>query len=465
MATMSQNLENALEITLKGIKAPHRKQKEILRALMCGHDAGLRKVDLVCGRGFGKSLLCILASLGMLSKGPEQCGLFLEPDWGTVKKTFLRLWREIVPRDLWRQNKNDHVIQLINGAQLFYGPRNMQGNKEDARDKYRGGNYTFCVDDEAAMRFDKQQYTNTALAVRVKQIPRFYLTATTPKIGPYKDLVTSPGHILFKGTSFDNPHLPPNYVEDLMADMSRDQIRREIYAEFIALEGRIWREVDLDSPWPKGNTHYGHNKFNKDMPFWLMCDLGSATASYVVVQRVPAVQFGEQIFKGNVWVAVADLCPYHDASAVRAFDIIDETFGRPAAITAGKDVNTRNSVTGKSVAHAAMQVWPNIKIIPTAEAYEDRQIQYDRLSFAICSGDGNRRFCVAKDFVEIEPEGRRGVKQMLEEDVWPDEPSSATEFLPKQAGIMIQHTRDALLNGAVSIMAPPRWGYRSERTK
>lgn len=462
---MSQNLENAVRVALDGIEKPHKKQREILRALLQGENDGLRKVDLVCGRGFGKSLLCILASLGMLTKNGKQCGLFLEPDWGTVRKTFLRLWREIVPRDIWEQNQKDNVITLVNGSQLFYGPRNMQGNKEDARDKYRGGNYTFVVDDEAAMRFDKQQYTNTALAVRVKQTPRFYLTATTPKIGPYKEIITAPGHVLFKGTSYDNPHLPDNYVEDLMADMSRDQIRREIYAEFVALEGRIWKEVDLENKWPKGNVHYGLASFDKSRPWWLFCDIGSATASYVVVQQVPAVHYGETLFNGSVWVAVADLCPYHDASAIRAFNILKQQYGKPVAVTAGKDINTRANTDGKSIAYHAQKVWPNVRVIPTSEVHEDRQIQYDRFSYLICSGDGNRRFCIAKDFREIEPEGRRGVKQVLEEDVWPDSPSSATEFLPKKAEIMIQHTRDALLNGAVSIMAPPRWGYQNERTK
>lgn len=460
---MPPNLENAVHVTLKGIRAPHAKQKEVLRALLNGPDPNLRKVDLVCGRGFGKSLLCILASLGMLTRNSEQCGLFLEPDWGTVKKTFLRLWREIVPKDLWEQNKNDHVITMINGSQLFYGPRNMQGNKEDARDKYRGGNYTFVVDDEAAMRFDKQQYTNTALAVRVKQTPRFYLTATTPKIGPYKELITSPGHVVFRGTSLDNPHLPKNYVEDLKADMSRDQIRREIYAEFVALEGRIWKEWDGEKKWPEGNVHHGLASFDKTRPWWLLCDFGSSTGSYVVMQQVPATLYGDKIFDGNVWVAVADLCPYHDASAVRAFNILKENFGMPRAVTGGNDVGTRVNTDGKSIAYHAQKVWPNVRILPVDEQMHDKQIQYDRFSYMICSGDGNRRFCIAKNFRQIEPEGRRGVLQVMEEDVWPEQKSSATEFLPKRAEVMIQHTRDALLMGTVAVMAPPRWGYQNER--
>lgn len=459
MSTATRNL------VLYGVKPPHSKQLEILRALLQPDPNNVKQIDVCCGRGFGKTLLAIIVCVYALSVDGNQVGLFLEPDWNRVNSVFRQAWREIVPRELWTEVKSEQKIVWANGSTLFYGHRDVSGNKETARDKYRGGNYTFVVDDEAAIKCDRQFYSNTLAAVRKPSPIRFYLTVTTPKIGEYKTLITMKNHSVFYGTSHDNIYLPPGFVEQLMETMSRDQIRREIYAEFVALEGRIWREADIENKWPKGNVHYGLASFDPKRPWWLFCDLGSATAAYVVVQQVPAVCYGERLFDGNVWVAVADLCPYHDGSAIRAFNILKESFGTPVAVTAGKDINSRANTDGKSIAYFAQKVWPNVRILPCDEHETDKQIQFDRLSYLICSGDGNRRFCIARDFKELEPEGRRGVKQMLEEDVWPDDPTSATEFLPKKADIMVQHVRDALLMGAVKVMSPPRWGHQNERTK
>jgi hypothetical protein len=450
---------------MTGILPPHPKQLEVLNYLLAPNPNHLKKVDLVCGRGFGKSLLCIIIAVYCLNINGNQCGLFLEPDTKRVEKVFLAKWRKHVPGHLYNINYSKNRITWFNGSVLYWDHRDIYGSLEARRDRDRGPDYTWVISDEEAIKCDIQQYSNTLAACREKGPVRFYLTATTPKIGEYKALISMDGHRVFVGTSHDNPHLPSDFIQTLMASMSRDQIRREIFAEFVALEGRIWREWDGENAWPKGNVHHGHSQFDPQKPWWLLCDLGSATASYVVVQKADPEQYGQRLFTGSVWVAVADLCPYHDASAVRAFNRLKEEYGTPQGVSAGNDINTRSSGDGKSIAYHAQKVWPNVKVFPVDEHDFDKTIQFDRLSFLICSGDGNRRFCIAKNFREIEPEGRRGVKQVFEEDVWPDTPTSATEFLPKKATIMVQHTRDALLMGAAAFMSPPRWGYNSERTK
>ena len=53
---------------------------------------------------------------------------------------------------------------------------------------------------------------------------------------------------------------------------------------------------------------------------------------------------------------------------------------RVIAVTGGKDINTRARTDGKSIAYHALQVWPSTRIVPVSEAFEDRTIQYDRLS-------------------------------------------------------------------------------------
>jgi len=454
-----------LSNTLNGVAPPHPKQLQVLNYLLAPDPDNVKLVDLICGRGFGKTLLCIVVAVYCLNIDGNQCGLFLEPDTDRMDKVFRLAWRKIVPRHLWTEIKSERMIVWHNGSVMYYGHRDIYGSLEARRDKNRGPNYSWVISDEEAIKTDIQQYANTLAAVRENSPVRFYLTATTPKIGEYQQLITMKGHKTFTGTSHDNIFLPKNFVETLMSSMSRDQIRREIYAEFVALEGRIWREVDLEHKWPEGNVHHGLAEFDKTRPWWLFCDFGSATAAYLVVQQVPATLYGRKLFEGSVWVAVADLCPYHDGSAIRAFGILKENFGTPVMVTGGNDINKRAGTDGKSIAYHAGKVWPNVRILPVDERDDDREIQFDRLSYIICSADNNRRFCIAKNFKELEPEGRRGLKHMFETDVWPDEPKSAKEFLPKDKTIKVQHIRDATLNGAVAVMSPPRWGFQNERTK
>jgi hypothetical protein len=95
----------------------------------------------------------------------------------------------------------------------------------------------------------------------------------------------------------------------------------------------------------------------------------------------------------------------------------------------------------------------------------DKQIQYDRLSFLMCSATGERRFTVAKDFVSLDLDSHRGVIEMINEDEWPDEGKRRpSDVLPKNRENRVQHVRDALLMGSYAIMAPPSWNYTNEPT-
>jgi hypothetical protein len=442
---------------LRGIAPPFQKQLELIEYLFKSAPDEVKMVDLVCGRGFGKSVLSIVIATLALSRGPNEVGLFLEPDWKRINRVFLKKWLKIVPPELYKINKGEQRIEWVNGALLFYGPRNVTGSYSGADDAQLGQDTTFIIDDEAALRCSATMYINNLATIREHSPARFYLTATTPRVGAYQDLVTSKGHKLFRGHSSDSPYLPRNYVENLRARMGPEQAKRELDGEFISLEGKIWKYADIDTAWPNGNRHDQFRKFDPNRLWWLFCDLGGATGAYVCVQQTEARYNGRELFRDPVWVAVADYCPRDDASASRAFQVMRKHFGRPVAVTAGKDVGTHSSTDGKTVSYFAEQIWPGVHIYPCDEHVSAKQIQYDCMSSLFYRGSGERRFCVAKDFFEIDAESRRGVRQMVNTDHWPDENQRRmTDFLPKQRDNRVQHVRDALLMGT-TIMSPPDW--------
>jgi hypothetical protein len=449
--------------TMRKMGPPHQKQQAILEYIFKPEPSRIKKVDVSCGRAFGKSTVAIDIATRALNIDGNQVGLFLEPDTSRMNKVFLRKWKTHVPPELYTINKGERLIRWWNGSLLYYGIRNITGSMAQMEDGQSGADYTFVIDDEAAMKCSLTFYANVLGTIREPSDVRFYLTITTPRVGPYKRLVTSPGHKLFMGRTSDNPYLPENFVEDLMASMSKQQIRREIYGEFVSLEGKIWPEFDGENAWPKGNIDYVQKGFNPNEPWWLFCDLGSANGAYAVVQRRDANLYGDKIFSGSVWVIVADLCPYKDANAARAFRILDSNFGSPVCVVGGKDINSRAGTDGKTIAFFARQTWSTIPIVPVSEKVYDRQIQYDRMSYMVCSALGERRLTVAKNFVSIDPDSKRGVLEMFEEDAWPGNREMAKgEILPKDSGNVVQHIRDALLMGTVAKMAPPDWNYTEE---
>ena len=436
---------------------PYDKQQEIIDALL--EPSPIKKqIDLCCGRGFGKTYLAIIVAIRALSIDGKQCGLFLEPSWSQINSVFWPTWRALVPKELYKVNKGEQKIIWITGSELYYGPRNVSGNVEAMRDKYRGMNLTFAIDDEAAVGCDEQLYTNILAAIRVPSTVRFYFTISTPKVGTYRTLVTGEQHVLYRGSSRDNPYLPDGHVDNMLANMTRDQARREIDGEFVSLEGRIWKNADLTKSWPEGTTNHEWSEFKSGFPFWILSDLGSASGAFVIVQQMKANYRGQELFRGNVWVAVADLCPQSDGSASRAFQVIKKMYGTPVGITAGDDSNTRESLSGKTLSYYAQQTFGNVPIYPCNESVYSKRLQGDNFDYLLRSGADERRFTVASNFREIDPDSKRGVIQMLEVDEWaPMDKRNSRDVYPKDSKCTVQHCRDALLMG-FSQLSPLYWG-------
>jgi hypothetical protein len=458
--------------TLRGIGPPHPKQQEIISYLLEPKPDFVKQVDVMCGRGFGKSTFSIDFATRVLSIDGRQNILFLEPDIPRMKKVFLREWKKIVPKELYDINLGDRQITWKpTGAILNYEHRDRKGNREDRADKFNGMNLTGVIDDEAALGFLLEQQQNTFNCIRVFSDVQFYLTITTPRVGEYGRFIKRDGHKVFLGTSYDNVYISKEKIDKMAANMSRDQVRREIYGELIALEGRVFREAKLHSVgtdpdqehrWPRGNVNWDHPKFDDGKPWWLFCDLGSSTGAFVVVQKADS----RGRFNGPVWVAVADYCSNTDASASRAFQRLKAEFGTPVGVVAGADIKTRSTVSGETVAYFASNTWGSVPIYPAGESRGEKIRQLDMLNFLICSSDDNRRFTVARDFVSIEDESHRGVRECLLEYVHkPTNEQESGYIIPKGKDQTLCHVADALLMGAEMVMSPPQWLLRNELTK
>jgi len=445
------------------LQPPVGKYLEIIRCAMEPHK-GVRQIDLCCGLGFGKTLLAIQIAVLKLDRSKGTKILFLEPDWDRVDSIFLEAWYEHVPPELYRHEIGRHkIVWLPTGATLRYRPRVLTGSKSMAKDRRRGPEYTDVIDDETAIGFDRETTVNTLARVRAPGDCLTYITLTTPKVGPYGRFLKRGGNIVFKARTADNHYLlerQPDYETNLRAAMSKEQARRELDAELVALEGRLWPHADLETAWPRGNRHDQWKQFRRGEPWWLFCDLGSATGAYLVVQKTNSKRGGRRLYEDddNVWVAVADLCPMTEANASRSFQLLRQHFGTPVAVVGGKDLMTRGRVTGNTVARFVQTVWGNVDIIDCDETVLSKQTQYDMASYLVCSTENRRRFTVAKDFVSLDEDSHRGIREMFEEDAWPPEDKRRPgDVLPKNKDITVQHIRDSFIMGAGAVMSTPEW--------
>jgi hypothetical protein len=450
------------------LQAPVGKYLEILRQIMTP-TRHVQQIDLCCGLGFGKTLLGIQAAVLLLDNVKGAKILFLEPDVDRVSDVFLDEWYEHVPPTHYTIDKGRRIIRWHNGNVLHYRARVITGSREQRISKRRGIKYSHVIDDETALQFDIEQYQNTIARIRAHCSHKAYITLTTPQVGPYGRFLKRGGNLIFKGRTRDNHYLlaqQPDYESNLRGLMSAEQARRELDGELVALEGRIWKTAvydpdpsNTDCAWPNGNRHDKWTSFQEGKPWWLFCDIGRATGAFVVVQQAEARHRGRLLFDEPVWVAVADLCPHKDANAMRAFQRLKDEYGRPQMVTGGEDINTGASTDGNTVAYFAQNTWgANIPIMPVNERQVAKSIQYDRMNFLMCSANQERRFAIARDFVSLDIESKRGVREMVDEDAWPPEDKRRqSDFLPKGKDNVVQHTRDALLMGATAVMSPPEW--------
>lgn len=435
---------------------PHRGQQRLLDRALTHTGPETLLLHGICGRGWGKSVVACDLAQALLNRGPEQRGVIFEPDWDTIYDVFLETWDDMIPSSRFHRNERKSTIFWHNGASLKYRPRVITGSRERIKNKSRGRNLTFVIDDEAALGFDLEQYLNTLMCLRgpISVGGRIYAFLTTPKIGQYINVSRQPGHIVLNHPSYENPGLDPDMIQQWKDTMSPAMFEREVLAMVRALTGRLWDMVDLEHEWPNGNLDTLHPRFNPALPYWIGADTGSATGAYVLLQK-PSKRWGD---RDDRWVIVADFCPVTDGNVRRCLEVVKQHFGTPAGFAAGVGLNTRSDGDGSTPAYFVQKVFGNIPILACDESAFTKQIQYDVTTSAFATATGRRRLTVARDIVSLDTDSHRGIREMIQEDCWlePDKRRPG-DVLPKNKEILVQHARDALLMIVSSVINTPQW--------
>jgi phage terminase large subunit len=198
------------------------------------------------GLGTGKTWTLAHYAINRMLTNPETLGLIGAPQWTTVRDTILpQLTRELDLLGLkYDYNSYTNMFTLhTTGAQVKMF---SMENYEMLRGIEIGW---FCLEEaclckEAAykillgrLRCNKSR----ALEGRCFSTPRGYDHMYDRYVGDRKNNK----HKLVHATSFDNPHLPDGYIEDMIAGYSPKEVKQEVMAEFVSTaEGNVYHAFD-----------------------------------------------------------------------------------------------------------------------------------------------------------------------------------------------------------------------------
>ncbi len=433
---------------------PYPKQLEYLSIDRSGLDK--TRDHMIGGRGSAKTTSGILLLLkSCLEWNVGLAHIWTEPTYRLCIDVFLREFRKMVPVELYTLNKADMQIIFVNGSTVDIRSRNVDNPYKEIN---KGPNYAAAIEDEIAYKFDRQKYWDLDAAVRDSAASHlFHSCLTTPKMNEYYDLVHDDegGQIQINVTSYDNPHLPPSFAEDLENKMGRRQAAQEVLGQWTPLSGLLWHEWSNDD-WPAGNRHY--HEHDHQRPFCLFFDLGAATSAFMVVQTVQPIDptTGRELWQHDpVWVVTAEYTPKREGAADLLFNRIKQDYGTPIQVVGGADVSTRDTASGRDTAFFIRRHFGGsvpIRAISYMDATKEQQ--YNQLTYGICNGKGQRRFCVSKNLKRHDPESKRGILEMVKLDSFPDDKRPYSDMWSRLKEGRLEHIRDAAMYGAIYMFPP-----------
>lgn len=195
--------------------------------------------------GAGKSLALVqqFADMAMAYKGSRY--LIVRKRYTDLRDTTLVTFFESVDPRLYTYNKSEHEATFINGSKiLFRGLDKM---------KKVGSLEVACVGIDEAYELTYDDFKMLKARARQKGIPadisgKVIMSSNPCDIGKninsdawmYVYFVAEPktdphkyrGRFFVQANSLENPHLPPDYVANLMRDYPASWVRRFIYGEW-----------------------------------------------------------------------------------------------------------------------------------------------------------------------------------------------------------------------------------------
>ena len=219
--------------------------------------ANRNKYNVLCaGRRWGKNVLGQYVCVTGMAHG--------EP-WGWFAPTYKILaadWRElkgVLAPIIYKKDEQEKRIELVTGGVL-----ECWSLVDEGAGKSR--HYAGIVIDEAAMAANLKVAWNEAIFPTLADLDGEAWFLSTPKGKNYfwqvyqmaGDTDDNPRWSRWHHTTYDNPHLKREVIDQMKKSMTEEAYRQEILAMFLEGEGTVFRNIEAVTHAPEGDTPQMH---------------------------------------------------------------------------------------------------------------------------------------------------------------------------------------------------------------
>lgn len=221
---------------IKGYK-PHDKQLLIHRSI---NSENYKYYILNIGRQFGKTMLGINQKLYWCINDPGCNIAWVTPIYKQGKKVFDELEKATAKSGLFNYNRSDLTVYCSNGSKIQY----FSGERPD---NIRGNTFDYLIIDEYA--FTRSELWTEILSATVLVKGKKVIFISTPKgKNHFYKLTLQPNYDnrykYFHFTSFDNPIIDKNDLEERRRNLPDHIFRQEYLAEFIDNVSGLFKNVN-----------------------------------------------------------------------------------------------------------------------------------------------------------------------------------------------------------------------------
>ena len=204
-----------------------------------------------CGRRAGKSFLVAIKLLDFASNNPKSIVWYISPNYKQSKSIMWTMLRDIIPQHgISKTNETELKIELKNGSQIL-----LKGAEDP--DSLRGVRIDFCVFDEVAFIDKWNEVWKVVRPTLIDSKASCWFISTPNGFNHFKEMfenmakdgktVFAPSdHVAFHFTSYDNPYLDKDELENAKTTTDEDSFAQEYMGEFRKMVGLIYKEFNRD---------------------------------------------------------------------------------------------------------------------------------------------------------------------------------------------------------------------------
>lgn len=214
----------------------HPKQSEIFR------NPARHKI-IRCGRRFGKTYYAVTKLIYEAMKNSKTTYWFVAPYYRQAKQIAWKMLNEMMPSGaVVSTHEQELTLKLLNGSEI-------QLKGADNPDSLKGVGLDGVICDEAA--FMRPLVWQEILRPMLFDSGGWSDHISTPQgYNHFYDMWVAAGELKdwerFHFTTYDNPHISAEEVDDSKRTMSDQRFQQEVMAEFTKKTGAVWPELSRD---------------------------------------------------------------------------------------------------------------------------------------------------------------------------------------------------------------------------